>query len=104
MTQTKTQIKTKLNQFLADIRETTSLLDFGYPSDKAIYQTILVPRANDNLDTLRAKLYLLAQTIDNLPDLDEEIANNIRYYAEQIDYEVTTSKHLDPITINDLPF
>lgn len=103
MTQTKTQIKTKLNQFLADIWETTSLSDFGYASDQAIYQTILVPRANDNLDTLRAKLYLLAQKIDDLPDLDEDIANNIRYYAEQIDYEERRPK-LDPITISDLPF
>ena len=103
MTQTKTQIKTQLNQFLADIEETTSLADFSYASDQAIYQTVLVPRANDSLATLRAKLYLLAQTIDNLPDLDEEIADHIQYYAEQLDYEERRPK-LDPITINDLPF
>lgn len=95
MTQTKTQIKTQLNQFLADIQATASLPNSGYPSSQAIYQTILAPSDNDSLDTLRAKLYLLTLTIDNRPDLDQDLAHNIQdyadqinmqYYADQIDY------------------
>lgn len=103
MTQTATQIRTKLNQFLCDIWETTSLPDFGMPSYQMIYEKILNPKDDDDLATLRGKLYLLAMATDNLPDLDEKIAQNIHYYAEQVDYDEHRPSD-DPITIDDLPF
>lgn len=103
MTQTATQIRTKLNQFLCDIWETTSLPDFGMPSYQMIYQKILNPKDDDDLATLRGKLYLLAMAIDHLPDLDADLADNIQGYAEQVDYDEHRPSN-DPITIDDLPF
>lgn len=103
MTQTATQIRTKMIQFLCDIWETTSLPDFGMPSYQTIYQTILKPKDDDDLATLRGKLHLLMLTAAEIPDLDEETLQNIRKYAKQVEREEHLSDEIT-ITDDDLPF
>lgn len=103
MYQTTAQISAKLHQFLSDVWMDTSLPDFGYHSCQSIYQQVLVPRKNDNLDAVRAKLHLLALAAAEIPDLNEATAQNIRQYAQQVAFEEHQSINI-VITDDDLPF